>query len=79
MLQVHIRVREQIDPGWADWLSGLALAHTESGETTLSGRIPDQSALYGLLLNLRDLGLSLAAVVCEDLSHAGADVPRQTP
>jgi hypothetical protein len=30
--------------------------------TTLSGRVPDQAALHGLLEKIRDLGLVLIAV-----------------
>ncbi len=32
------------------------------GETTLRGVLPDQTALHGLLVNIRDLGLPLLAV-----------------
>ena len=70
MLQVHIRVREQIDEGWADWLSGLTVSHTCDGETCLAGHVSDQSALYGILAKLRDLGLSLAEVRCEESCRA---------
>jgi len=70
MLQVHIRIREQIDEGWADWLSGLTVSHTRDGETCLPGHVSDQSALYGLLAKLRDLGLSLAEVRREENDRA---------
>ena len=69
MHQVQIRVKGQIDERWSEWLDGLTITHTE-GETLLTGPILDQSALYGLMSKLRDLGLSLAAVrVGEDVPH----------
>jgi hypothetical protein len=35
---------------------------TGQGETTIEGLIADQAALYGLLIKIRDLGLSLLPV-----------------
>ena len=62
MHQVQIRVKGQIDRRWSEWLDGLAISHTGEDETRLSGTMPDQTALYGLLSKLRDLGLVLLAV-----------------
>ena len=62
MQSVEIRVKGQIDEHWSDWFEGLTLAHTEQDETTLSGTVVDQAALYGLLTKLRNLGLSLVSV-----------------
>lgn len=78
MLQVHIRVREQIGGNWADWLSGLSICHTDDGGSSLTGLMSDQSALYGLLVKLRDLGLSLAAVSCDVAGTAGDSVAHDT-
>lgn len=69
MHQVQIRVKGQIDERWSEWLDGLTITHSE-GETLLAGPILDQSALYGLISKLRDLGLPLAAVrVGEEFSN----------
>jgi len=65
--QVEIVVKGRIDEQWSEWLDGLTIAHTEQNETVLSGSLVDQSALYGLLTRLRDLGLPLLAVRCEGL------------
>lgn len=65
MLNVEIRVRGQIDEQWTDWFEGLALSHVE-GVTVLTGSVQDQSALYGLLAKLRDLGLPLVSVISEE-------------
>jgi hypothetical protein len=70
MHQVEIRVKGQIDERWSEWLGGLAVTHTEEGETVLSGTVLDQAALYGLIAKLRDLGLPLAALsVGAEISH----------
>ena len=74
MQQVEIRVKGQIDERWSEWLEGLTITHTEDGETVLSGSVIDQSALYGVIGRLRDLGLPLLSV---NPSEANAEpVPR---
>jgi hypothetical protein len=62
MLQIQIRVKGQIDERWSEWLDGLTITHTGEGETVLTGEVLDQSALYGLIAKLRDLGLPLLAM-----------------
>lgn len=62
MHEVEIRVKGQIDEQWSEWFEGLSVAHTEDGETVLTGSVLDQAALHGLLAKLRDLGLSLLSV-----------------
>ena len=70
MQQVQIRVKGQIDERWSEWLDGLAVTHTGENETVLTGSILDQSALYGLISKLRDLGLPLLAVnLYEEVSN----------
>ena len=65
MLNVEIRVRGQIDEHWAGWFEDLTLSYDE-GVTVLTGAVQDQSALYGLLAKLRDLGLALVLVSSEE-------------
>jgi hypothetical protein len=62
MRHVEIRVAGQIDEHWSDWLEGLTITHTGQDQTVLVGLVADQSALYGLLSKLRDLGLPLISV-----------------
>ena len=47
----------------------MNVRHQSNGETVITGPIPDQSALYGLLNRLRDLGIPLLAVNRLDLSQ----------
>jgi hypothetical protein len=58
----EIRLDSQVDPSWAEWLGGLELRWDEDGTTILSGPIPDQAALHGLVARVRDLGVPLLAV-----------------
>jgi hypothetical protein len=62
MLRAEIRVKGQIDAHWSDWFEEFEITHTDQDETILTGDVADQSALYGLLAKLRDLGLSLISV-----------------
>lgn len=68
--QYQIRVREHLDARWAARFEGLSLRH-EQGGTTLSGLLPDQAALHGVLRKVRDSGLTLIAVV--QLAPEGAE------
>jgi hypothetical protein len=62
MQQVEVRVKGRIDERWSEWLDGLRIVHTEQDETVLTGTVLDQTALYGLIAKLRDLGLPLLTV-----------------
>jgi hypothetical protein len=66
MLRAEIRMKGQIDEHWSDWFEGLTVTHTDQDETVLTGLVVDQSALYGLLAKLRDLGLPLLSVNCTE-------------
>ena len=58
----HIQVKEHLDDRWAARFQGLTLRHQADGTTLLSGPVPDQAALHGLLARVRDLGLTLLVV-----------------
>ena len=62
----RIRVRGRIDPEWSSWLGGLRVTELDCGDTELTGSLPDQAALYGVLARIRDLGLALASVSPEE-------------
>jgi hypothetical protein len=55
----EILVEGRLDPCWSEWLEGMCITPHESGGTLLSGALPDQCALYGLLNRLRDMNLKL--------------------
>jgi len=58
----EIRLQGRLDPRWAAWFDGLALAAGADGTTIIRGPVVDQAALHGLLQRLRDLGLPLISV-----------------
>jgi hypothetical protein len=60
----EIKIKGHLNPGWSDWFAGLKLTHLEGKETLLSGPLPDQAALHGLLERIRDLNLTLISVSC---------------
>lgn len=57
----EIRIAGHLDAHWADWFDGMSITLEEDGTTLLSGPVPDQPALYGLLRKVRDLGLPLVS------------------
>ena len=60
--QYEIHVKEHIDLSWDVWFDGFMITHQADGTTTLTGVIRDQPALYGLLMRINQLGLSLLRV-----------------
>ena len=58
----EIRVKGYLDQQWAEWLAPLAIVNEPSGATILTGSLPDQAALHGLLIKLRDLNVTLISI-----------------
>ena len=58
----RIVVKGHLDHTWSDWFDGLTIRQTDTGETILSGPLADQSALHGVLIKVRDLGLPLLSL-----------------
>jgi hypothetical protein len=57
-----IRVKGHLSIEWAGEFEGMIITCVPDGCTTLTGTLPDQAALFGFLLRLRDLGLELVDV-----------------
>jgi len=60
----EIKIKGNLDLCWSDWFSGLTLTHLEGDQTMISGFLPDQAALHGLLETIRDLNIPLITVTC---------------
>jgi len=68
-VQVRIRVKGQLDPSWQSWFTELQVKHEAAGTTVLSGSLPDQAALYGVLLKIHRLGLALIGLESSETEH----------
>ena len=73
----EIKIKGHLDARWSDWFSGLTLTHLEDDVTLLSGALPDQAALHGLLERIRDLNLTLISVDCCDSSQSSNEAERR--
>jgi hypothetical protein len=58
----EIRIKGYLDLQWTDWFGGLVITRDGDGNTLLTGTVVDQSALYGLIKKIRDLGVPLLSV-----------------
>lgn len=65
-----IKIKGHLDDRWVDWFEGLTFKQESDGTTTLQGPLPDQAALYGILLKIRDLNLELISVAQDELLSA---------
>ena len=61
MERFKIVIKGCIDKEWAEWFGEMEINYHEDF-TILVGELPDQSALHGLLNQIRDLNLKLVSV-----------------
>jgi hypothetical protein len=69
----EIKISGHLDQRWSEGFAYLKLTHLEGDGTLLSGLLPDQPALHGLLERIRDLNLTLISVTCGTPSTQDAD------
>lgn len=67
-MDVEIRIKGTLNAAWSDWLEGLDVANQPNGETVLTGQLPDQAALLGLLNRIHGLNLQILSVSRSDHS-----------
>jgi hypothetical protein len=58
----QIRIEGHLGPQWAEWFDGMSITPEADGNTLLTGPLPDQAALHGLLKKMRDLGMTLVSI-----------------
>ncbi|MEW6404021.1 MAG: hypothetical protein AB1649_19675 [Chloroflexota bacterium] len=58
----QIKVKGHLDDTLAGWFEGMTISNPEDGDALLSGRVPDQAALQGILNRISNLGLTLISV-----------------
>lgn len=60
-MRYEFRVEGDVSERWAEWFCAVQIV-AEDGESVITAVIPDQSALHGVLNQIRDLGLCLISV-----------------
>jgi len=60
----EIVVRGKLDATWSRWFEDMQVIPQQDGNTLLTGCIPDQAALYGVISRMRDQGMVLISVHC---------------
>ncbi|MEZ4710130.1 MAG: hypothetical protein R3A44_23200 [Caldilineaceae bacterium] len=71
----QIRIKGHLGQHWIACFEGLTITREEDGNTLLSGAVVDQSALYGILKKIRDLGAPLLSVNSIELKDKKAGNP----
>jgi hypothetical protein len=74
-MNYRIRVKGHVDSIWQAWFEGLQMTQQQEGTTLLTGTLQDQAALYGVLLKIRQLNLTLLEVQCLSPEAASGSDP----
>lgn len=70
----RLRVAGHLDHHWSPWFGDLTLTHEDDGTTSLTGVVSDQAELHGLLMKVRDIGVTLISVEVIDPSDKRARI-----
>jgi hypothetical protein len=60
--QYEIHIKGHLNANWSDWFDGLTVTNLDQGESLITGPVPDQAALHGLLARVYSLNLTLLGV-----------------
>ena len=60
--QYLIRIEGHIGLDWSSLFEEVEVEQTKDGQTVLCGTLPDQTALHGVLMQIRDFGLTLVEI-----------------
>jgi hypothetical protein len=69
----EIKIKGHLDQYWSESFADLEFTYLEGDVTLLSGSLPDQAALHGLLERIRDLNLRLLSFTSSSPSTQDAD------
>ncbi len=58
----EIRITGHLEDRWAEWFEPMRVQADEDGTTVLIGSLPDQTALHGVLLKIRNMNLKIISV-----------------
>jgi hypothetical protein len=59
----EIRVENHLPDHWSDWFEGLVIHNEPDDGASLTGPLPDQSALMNILTRLTTLNITLVSVI----------------
>ncbi|MDQ2086089.1 hypothetical protein RBH29_06535 [Herbivorax sp. ANBcel31] len=65
MWQIRICIEGHVDLWIEDYFGGVSISHKKDGSSILTGERADISAVYGLILKLRDSGINLLSLQVE--------------
>jgi hypothetical protein len=68
----QITIKGHLDTHWSAWFDNMTISNEADGNAVLHGPLPDQAALHGVLIKIRDLGLPLLAlttVATDEVQH----------
>jgi hypothetical protein len=69
----QIKVKGHLESHWSAWFDNLTICNQANGEAVLHGPLTDQSALHGVLIKIRDLGLPLLAITTVATNESAND------
>jgi hypothetical protein len=70
----QITIKGHLDSHWSTWFDNMTITNEANGDAVLHGLLPDQAALYGVLIKIRDLGLPLLAVSTVATTESPSDI-----
>lgn len=74
----EIKIKGHLDEHWSDWLGGLEITQDEHGNSFLTGIVPDQAALHGILNQIHDLGLILISITYKGIEEEEEETDENT-
>jgi hypothetical protein len=69
MYDTEIHVKGKLGPDMSDWFGELQMQENTKDETMLRGKLPDMSAVYGVISRLGSLVIPLVSVNCVEVSE----------
>ena len=58
----RLRVEGHLDDHWSGWFGRFTITRETDGTTSITGAVVDQAQLHGMLVKVRDLGVTLISV-----------------
>ena len=62
MIRLHLRVGGWVPESWGERFNGVSVRYSQDGTSVLCGDLTDQSAFFGILRAIDNLGMKVLAV-----------------